>query len=78
MGPRIVDTAMARKSSSPKKRVGRPPAANDNGARQLSLAVIGNWPQEIEVREDELVLFETYLSDLVALVAANDNEAPEE
>ena len=64
---------MACESKSPKKRLRRTPPANDNGEVQLSLAVLGNWPLEIEVREDELVLFETYLSDLVALIAANDN-----
>ncbi|MFZ1992001.1 MAG: hypothetical protein WAW96_19775 [Alphaproteobacteria bacterium] len=68
---------MAGDQRSRKRRIRRRPAANDNGEAQLSLAVIGNWPLEIAVREDELVLFETYLSDLVALIAANDNDPSE-
>jgi hypothetical protein len=68
---------MSRKRGRRARRTRRLRPANDNPSPQLSLAFIEDWPPVIEIYVEEVDLLGTYFGDLVALIAANDNEPSE-
>lgn len=52
-----------------------PVPANDNDPPP-GVQIIADWPLRIAVTTAELYLLETYLANVVAEMAANDNEVP--